>query len=728
MSYEKELEMRVYELAFDELLDAYDAEGVEKGVDPDEQLYGDLHACIAARDSIELEQAKLVHLAERTEDQLEKEYRLYQADLIEMQITRAARIAEIRLAHLETLQSEEDWAEERERCKNGGEDSRGKFISGAVHFFRQWAFAYEPRAVLKVLPMYPFPFQEELINELDAAVFVTRDGRLVEKSRDMTVTWTCAGWNIYHFLFTEFFSALVGNRTEDDIDSKKGDIDTNFEKMRFILRRLPRKLLPKGFDPYSKNDTPYMNLSNPENGANISGAAPTIDFGRGKRRTVIQPDEYASWVQGSGYPQYAAMAQATNSIIPVSTPKGMFNRFADLKFSSQMKVVRLHWTRHPWKMPHTMMSLNADKFFELKGYRPTIWRDTLDKPYNLGLTAEQIAQEVEIDYEASQPGKVVPMFSPAHHCITVSEFERVYKTLEITRLWNWARVMDCGTTEDHPNITTYTTRPGKGYPWQDTCFVMAVHFAMTGISIGEVVEGVKDEVSNALLHEGLKQLEARILDVQKIVLSKISHEASSEKKTMEKDVTYKTWWEKLKPDANGGISQMVNAFTLLAEPHPFVVHPVSGEALAGRPRLILVVPDECKLFIDPQTGCLTRKLPNDKGLRRAWEEILAYHYPVSEKGKAVSARKPFNLFNDFMDTLRNTMSDWGPTTADKTFVQKFEEALPEALRVEALKEVTDAEELSEKFFERQLLIDEQDLKAKIGRRRNWRQKLTSGEK
>jgi hypothetical protein len=49
------------------------------------------------------------------------------------------------------------------------------------------------------------------------------------------------------------------------------------------------------------------------------------------------------------------------------------------------------------------------------------------------MTAEEIAQELDRDYEASQPGRIVPMFHEAFHFITEDEFRRGLRLKPMSR-------------------------------------------------------------------------------------------------------------------------------------------------------------------------------------------------------------------------------------------------------------------------------------------------------
>jgi hypothetical protein len=251
--------------------------------------------------------------------------------------------------------------------------------------------------------------------------------------------------------------------------------------------------------------------------------------------------------------------------------------------------------------------------------------------------------------------------------------------------------MDVGTSEDHPNITTYIARPSAAYKWTDSLFIPAIHYAQDGSSCRDIAVGMRD-TNGALTYPGLKQIEAQYQLTDRSELSLISHEGESELRTYARDIKeFPLYFQQVKAISNLGIAQMVNAFHLLPEPHPFVRHPATNQPLQGRPRIYIIVENDCAVYLDAESQELKRKLTADRGKLRAWREIPAYHYPPSEKGKPVKERKPFRLFEDFMSTLRWLMSFWGPGVAPMSLDEKVEAALPAHLQQEAVAAIDDVE-------------------------------------
>ena len=118
------------------------------------------------------------------------------------------------------------------------------------------------------IPFCTYEFQDEIILDLvdaikSATTKLPKD-RLIEKSRDMGVSWIAI--LVFEYLWLQpdgGYDFLLGSRIEDYVD-KKGDMRTLFEKARYNLYRLPVWLQPKGFNPKSHDN--FMRLINPESG------------------------------------------------------------------------------------------------------------------------------------------------------------------------------------------------------------------------------------------------------------------------------------------------------------------------------------------------------------------------------------------------------------------------------------------------------------------------------
>lgn len=247
-----------------------------------------------------------------------------------------------------------------------------------VEFIEDWLFTYDPRRDgAKFIPFILFQKQKDFIHWLNDRFEGRQDG-IAEKSRDMGATWLCVAWSVWRFLFHGGVKVGFGSRKEELVD-KLGDNDSIFEKIRLVLRRLPREFKPKGWNVRIHDN--HLKLINPENGSTITGEGGD-NIGRGGRSSIYFLDEAAH----IAHPQAvdAALDDNSDCKISISTPNGTGNTFYKKRMSGKFAVFTFHWKDHPCKTP--------EWYEEQKRLRD---------PQNL-------AQEIDIDYEASLEGITIP--------------------------------------------------------------------------------------------------------------------------------------------------------------------------------------------------------------------------------------------------------------------------------------------------------------------------------
>ena len=245
-----------------------------------------------------------------------------------------------------------------------------------VSFFKYWMWTYDPRLEIKDQPFIPYEYQSEYIIGINQDIMNGEDS-LTEKSRDMGVTWSILGIFVYRWLFFDE-NFLVGSKTEDDCDTI-GDMKTHFERMRYILEKLPDWML-KAFGVSRKMDSKEIDNSGylkiyKENGASIVGDAMTPEFSRQGRFKAILLDEFAFIDKAEQV--WRACGESAPAKFPVSTPNGSHNHFARLRKSGKIRVRTISWQMHP----------NKD----------AIWYEN----QKLRKTDKDIAQELDISYTVS---------------------------------------------------------------------------------------------------------------------------------------------------------------------------------------------------------------------------------------------------------------------------------------------------------------------------------------
>ena len=265
-----------------------------------------------------------------------------------------------------------------------------------LFWFDHFAWTYDPRPEpgRENVPFIPYDYQRKMILWLWESIKSTRGtaqrkNLLVEKSRDMGASWTMLGFFLWSWLF-ENGSYLIISRKEEEVD-KKGDMDTPFEKLRFMFYRLPEWMRPAGF--VERDHDKFLLLKNPE-GGDIVGESANRNAGRGGRKLAVLFDEQQA--MGNDEAAYRACAQTTNVRISVGTPAGpagLYYRLANGKEDIAIDKLRLHWSLHPEKGAGVQT---------IEGAMRSYWYD-----HQVGtMTPEEIAAELDISYATSVKGLI----------------------------------------------------------------------------------------------------------------------------------------------------------------------------------------------------------------------------------------------------------------------------------------------------------------------------------
>ena len=203
-----------------------------------------------------------------------------------------------------------------------------------------WTFDPRPEHAPHHLPFILFPYQKDAIEWIIKKIKTGEDG-LIEKSRDMGVTWLIIWTFLWFWRFSDTFSGLIGSYKEALVDNRTKD--SIFGMIDYGIDNMPKWLLPHRFK--SKDHRQRMKLVNSENFNLISGDTMNPDFARGSRKTAVFLDEGASWEYFRD--AWESSGDTTPCRLTVSTPKGR-NAFAILR-ESGIDVLTIHWKKHPFK-------------------------------------------------------------------------------------------------------------------------------------------------------------------------------------------------------------------------------------------------------------------------------------------------------------------------------------------------------------------------------------------
>ncbi len=251
-------------------------------------------------------------------------------------------------------------------------------------FIRDWGMTFDPRmatepGALSTIPFIPFPRQVEFLQWVMTR-WRERERGLVEKSRDMGITWLVVGFAVCQFCCRPGFVAGFGSRKGELVD-KAGDDKSIFEKVRMFIQYLPQEFLPDGFD--EKNNSAHMRVWNPVTQSALIGESGN-NIGRGGRTSIYFVDE-AAFIEDQGSVD-RALSQNTNCQIDLSTVNGSGNEFYNkrMRFDNTPRIFVFDWRDDPRKDQG--------------------WYDRQCEEH----PASTVAQEIDRDYFASQEDIFIP--------------------------------------------------------------------------------------------------------------------------------------------------------------------------------------------------------------------------------------------------------------------------------------------------------------------------------
>jgi phage terminase large subunit len=276
---------------------------------------------------------------------------------------------------------------------------RAYYANHPADFITDWGMTFDPRNPERGLPaMAPFilfPKQREAVEWL-VARWKNREDGLVEKSRDMGVSWLCVAVAAWMWTFHPGVVVGFGSRKEDYVD-RIGDPSSLFWKIRAFIRLLPPFFRPKDYN--EDKHAPFMRVLNPENGAAIIGEAGS-NIGRGARTSVYFKDESAFYEQPESID--AALSQTSNCKIDISTPNGEGNPFWRKRMGGKLPVFVFDWRDDPRKGQDWY-----DK--QRRKLDPVVLAQEVDRDYSASIGNSYIPSDLVTDAMGKGPAEVVPM-------------------------------------------------------------------------------------------------------------------------------------------------------------------------------------------------------------------------------------------------------------------------------------------------------------------------------
>ena len=259
------------------------------------------------------------------------------------------------------------------------------------YFFNYMLWTYNPRLNEPHLPFILYPFQTEFVREVVRSVENETD-IWIEKSRDMWFSRLILGILLWWFLFKGWASLLWSYK--DTYVDDKGNMDSLFEKLRYMLDKLPTRMKPNDLQ------CNYENISSKELWCSMDWDV-WQNFWVWGRRKVVFMDEFSKW-KYTDKDAYRKSRDITNCRIFWGTPEWVDNVYGKVMTNHKdyahllINKIRLLWNQHP---------LKTKAWYELQ----KVERTSID-----------LAKEVDISYETSVSWAVYPLM---HQMIKIEDVQ-----------------------------------------------------------------------------------------------------------------------------------------------------------------------------------------------------------------------------------------------------------------------------------------------------------------
>ncbi len=165
-----------------------------------------------------------------------------------------------------------------------------------IAFIETWGWIINPKYNNEVKPFFLFEYQKKVIEHIHSRYLEgTENEILIDKPREMGLTWVLVWYQLWHWLFTENWSGFNLSRTETEVDDGTADPSSSlFGKYRWSIAKLPAFLTPSGYTPKGKkgNSTDMaLRIANPDARTSLVGSTSNENAGRSRRYSFTFVDE-----------------------------------------------------------------------------------------------------------------------------------------------------------------------------------------------------------------------------------------------------------------------------------------------------------------------------------------------------------------------------------------------------------------------------------------------------
>jgi hypothetical protein len=220
-----------------------------------------------------------------------------------------------------------------------------RWIVDPVEFIDTFAVMFDPRLTqYPVIPFFLWDYQKEIVLRMLDCELRGKD-LMIDKPRDMGLTWTFIWYILWRWLFTTNWACLLLSRKLEEVD-KKGSPNCLFGKLRFAYYSLPGWLKPVGFKKRFHDN--FAKFINPDMGTTIEGETDNPEATKGRRYSLIIFDEMFAMTYWQEI--WSNTADTSKVRIGVSTATSSYTAksFIDL-MKAKNQLISLKWQQNPFK-------------------------------------------------------------------------------------------------------------------------------------------------------------------------------------------------------------------------------------------------------------------------------------------------------------------------------------------------------------------------------------------
>lgn len=284
-----------------------------------------------------------------------------------------------------------------------------------IEFIETFLFLKIPNFQNAVKPFFMFEYQKRIIRKLMEAEQDNKEHIiLIDKPREMGITWVITAYYLWRWLFTPNWSGFILSRTETEVDDGSSSPDNSiFGKIRWLMARCPAFVFPEGFSAKGKKGTNtdmMLKIINPVMQSSINGSSTNQNAGRSRRYSISFIDE-CFYVEKFFEVMRSLESVSRVKVLVSSSRAGRgYDRFRE-GIEAAGDYIHLTWEDHPWK----------DKE----------WFENLEKR---AIADPEIMREAVVSYSIDKRSQYYPQISEAKIEPLVYDIQRpIYISMDIGR-------------------------------------------------------------------------------------------------------------------------------------------------------------------------------------------------------------------------------------------------------------------------------------------------------